>query len=189
MPTIGVLGSTSSRAEANFLRAFQHGLGEAGYVDSPLHTAKVRTTRSTFGTLLPAAENYTRNKQYIAILVLGGELVEMGGVRCDPRAKPHGKRPPGAQRWRRKQISTDGVRLAFALMAATTRLVLTPIGIRPQPNLLLRLQQHYAHNCTHDVHGASGEACWGVCRNEYEIQAKERDPEAAHCRHCHRLSS
>jgi len=35
----------------------------------------------------------------IAILVLG--LVEMGGVRCDPRAKPHGKRPAGAQR--RKQ--------------------------------------------------------------------------------------
>jgi ABC-type uncharacterized transport system substrate-binding protein len=33
MPTIGMLGSTSSRVQANFLRAFQQGLGEAGYVE------------------------------------------------------------------------------------------------------------------------------------------------------------
>src|SRR5262249_51211512 len=33
----------------------------------------------------------------------GGEVVEMRGARCDPRAKPHGKPPPGAQCWRRKQ--------------------------------------------------------------------------------------
>src|SRR5215203_3023946 len=32
MPTIGILGSTSSQVQANFLRAFQQGLGEAGYV-------------------------------------------------------------------------------------------------------------------------------------------------------------
>jgi putative tryptophan/tyrosine transport system substrate-binding protein len=33
MPTIGMLGSTSSRVQANFLRAFHQGLGEAGYVE------------------------------------------------------------------------------------------------------------------------------------------------------------
>src|SRR5262249_51580947 len=33
MPTIGILGSTSSRVQANFLRAFLQGLGEAGYVE------------------------------------------------------------------------------------------------------------------------------------------------------------
>jgi ABC-type uncharacterized transport system substrate-binding protein len=33
MPVIGILGSTSSRVQANFLRAFHHGLGEAGYVE------------------------------------------------------------------------------------------------------------------------------------------------------------
>src|SRR5262245_23811121 len=38
-----------------------------------------------------------------AIYLAAGELVEMERTRCDPRAKPHGKRPPGAQCWRRKQ--------------------------------------------------------------------------------------
>ena len=33
MPTIGILGSTSSQVQANFLSAFQQGLGEAGYVE------------------------------------------------------------------------------------------------------------------------------------------------------------
>ena len=33
MPTIGILGSTSSQVQANFLRAFLQGLGEAGYVE------------------------------------------------------------------------------------------------------------------------------------------------------------
>jgi putative ABC transport system substrate-binding protein len=33
MPTIGILGSTSSEVQANFLRAFRQGLGEAGYVE------------------------------------------------------------------------------------------------------------------------------------------------------------
>src|SRR5262245_8219315 len=33
----------------------------------------------------------------------GGEVVEMGGTRCGPRAKPHGKRPSGAQLWPKKQ--------------------------------------------------------------------------------------
>jgi putative ABC transport system substrate-binding protein len=33
MPAIGILGSTSSRVQANFLRAFHQGLGEAGYVE------------------------------------------------------------------------------------------------------------------------------------------------------------
>ena len=33
MPSIGILGSTSSQVQANFLRAFQQGLGEAGYVE------------------------------------------------------------------------------------------------------------------------------------------------------------
>jgi putative ABC transport system substrate-binding protein len=33
MPTIGMLGSTSSSVQANFLRAFYQGLGEAGYVE------------------------------------------------------------------------------------------------------------------------------------------------------------
>jgi putative ABC transport system substrate-binding protein len=33
IPTIGVLGSTSSKVQANFLRAFRQGLGEAGYVE------------------------------------------------------------------------------------------------------------------------------------------------------------
>jgi hypothetical protein len=33
----------------------------------------------------------------------GDELVEMKGTGCDPRAELHGKRPPGAQYWRRKQ--------------------------------------------------------------------------------------
>jgi putative tryptophan/tyrosine transport system substrate-binding protein len=42
MPTIGVLGSTSSRAEANFLRAFQQGLGEAGYVEGRNATVEYR---------------------------------------------------------------------------------------------------------------------------------------------------
>jgi len=47
-------------------------------------------------------------------------------------------------------------------------------------------RQYYAHNCTHDVHGAGGEAQWGACRCEYEIQSKERDPEAAsHRQFCH----
>ena len=42
----------------------------------------------------------SRWSQYIACR---GELVEMERTRCDPRAKPRGKRPPSAQRWRRKQ--------------------------------------------------------------------------------------
>jgi hypothetical protein len=51
---------------------------------------------------------------------------------------------------------------------------------------LIGLHQYYAHNCTHDVHGAGGEAQLGACRIEYEIQPKERDPEAASCRQfCH----
>src|SRR6266568_2321879 len=33
MPTIGILGSTSSQVQANFLRAFQQGLGEGGYAE------------------------------------------------------------------------------------------------------------------------------------------------------------
>jgi ABC-type uncharacterized transport system substrate-binding protein len=33
LPIIGMLGSTSSRVQANFLRAFHQGLGEAGYVE------------------------------------------------------------------------------------------------------------------------------------------------------------
>jgi hypothetical protein len=44
---------------------------------------------------------------------------------------------------------------------------------------LIGLHQHYAHNCTHDIHGAGGEAQLGACRIEYEIQPKKRDPEAA----------
>jgi putative ABC transport system substrate-binding protein len=39
MPAIGILGSTSSRVQANFLRAFHQGLGEAGYVEG--HNATV----------------------------------------------------------------------------------------------------------------------------------------------------
>jgi hypothetical protein len=51
---------------------------------------------------------------------------------------------------------------------------------------LIGLHQYYAHNCTHDVHGAGGEAQLGACRIEHEIQPKERDPEAASCRQfCH----
>src|SRR5215813_7015537 len=47
-------------------------------------------------------------------------------------------------------------------------------------------RQYCAHNCTHDVHGAGGEAHWGACRIEYEIQPKERDPKAAsHRQFCH----
>src|SRR5262249_47625948 len=42
MPTIGVLGSTSSRVQANFLRAFQQGLGEAGYVEGRNSTVEYR---------------------------------------------------------------------------------------------------------------------------------------------------
>jgi len=51
---------------------------------------------------------------------------------------------------------------------------------------LTGLHQYYAHNCTHDVHGAGGEAHLGACRIEYEVQPKERDPEAASCHQfCH----
>ena len=51
---------------------------------------------------------------------------------------------------------------------------------------LIGLHQYYARNCTHDVHGAGGEAQLGACRIEYEIHSKERDPEAARCRQfCH----
>jgi putative tryptophan/tyrosine transport system substrate-binding protein len=42
MPTIGILGSTSSRVQANFLRAFQQGLGEAGYVEGRNVTIEYR---------------------------------------------------------------------------------------------------------------------------------------------------
>jgi len=42
MPTIGILGSTSSRVQANFLRAFQQGLGEAGYVEGHNATIEYR---------------------------------------------------------------------------------------------------------------------------------------------------
>src|SRR5262249_27769380 len=42
MPTIGILGSTSSRVQANFLRAFLQGLGEAGYVEGHSATIEYR---------------------------------------------------------------------------------------------------------------------------------------------------
>jgi len=42
MPTIGILGSTSSRVQANFLRAFLQGLGEAGYVEGRSVTIEYR---------------------------------------------------------------------------------------------------------------------------------------------------
>jgi putative tryptophan/tyrosine transport system substrate-binding protein len=42
MPTIGILGSTSSRVQANFLRAFHQGLGEAGYVEGRNATVEYR---------------------------------------------------------------------------------------------------------------------------------------------------
>src|SRR5262249_42795959 len=42
MPTIGMLGSTSSRVQANFLRAYQQGLGEAGYVEGRNATIEYR---------------------------------------------------------------------------------------------------------------------------------------------------
>src|SRR5438034_6683816 len=65
-----------------------------------------------------------------------------------------------------------------------------PAGVRDPidgaRHSLIGLHQYYAHNCTHDVHGAGGEAQLGACRIEYEIQPKERDPEAASCRQfCH----
>jgi hypothetical protein len=58
-----------------------------------------------------------------------------------------------------------------------------PAGVRDPidgaRHSLIGLHQHYAHNCTHDIHGAGGEAQLGACRIEYEIQPKKRDPEAA----------
>jgi hypothetical protein len=33
----------------------------------------------------------------------GGDVVKWGRTKCERRAKPHGKRPPGSQRWLRKQ--------------------------------------------------------------------------------------
>src|SRR5689334_2275717 len=42
MPTVGILGSTSSRVQASFLRAFHQGLGEAGYVESRNATVEYR---------------------------------------------------------------------------------------------------------------------------------------------------
>ena len=65
-----------------------------------------------------------------------------------------------------------------------------PAGVRDPidgaRHSLIGLHQYYAHNCTHDVHGAGGEAQLDACRIEYEIQPKERDPEAASCRQfCH----
>jgi putative tryptophan/tyrosine transport system substrate-binding protein len=42
MPAIGILGSTSSRVQVNFLRAFHQGLGEAGYVEGHNATVEYR---------------------------------------------------------------------------------------------------------------------------------------------------
>jgi putative ABC transport system substrate-binding protein len=42
MPAIGILGGTSSRVQANFLRAFHQGLGEVGYVEGRNATVEYR---------------------------------------------------------------------------------------------------------------------------------------------------
>jgi len=42
MPAVGILGGTSSGVQANFLRAFQQGLGEAGYVEGHNTTVEYR---------------------------------------------------------------------------------------------------------------------------------------------------
>jgi hypothetical protein len=52
-------------------------------------------------------------------------------------------------------------------------------GLDGRHSLIVGLHQYYAHNCTRDVHGAGGEAQMRVCRIDYEIQSKQRDPEAA----------
>src|SRR5262249_29142862 len=67
----------------------------------------------------------------------------------------------------------DGARYWQGLVAPSSATIVTVWSSGLEPG------QHYAHNCTHDVHGAGGEAHWGACRSEYEIQPKERDPEAA----------
>jgi hypothetical protein len=53
----------------------------------------------------------SRWSQYIACR---GELVEMERTRCDPRAKPRGKRPPSAQRWRRMQTIPKSANIMHA---------------------------------------------------------------------------
>ena len=35
----------------------------------------------------------------------------MESTTCEPSAKPHGKRPPGAQRWRRKQTTAKSANI------------------------------------------------------------------------------
>src|SRR5262249_8500713 len=45
---------------------------------------------------------------------------KMESTTCEPSAKPHGKRPPGAQRWRRKQTTpktTNMIRDAWVTLA------------------------------------------------------------------------
>src|SRR5262249_5335967 len=53
------------------------------------------------GKVKDTSSRYVRGGRNMVLA--GGEVVEMGGTRCDPRAKPHGKRTPGAQLWPKKQ--------------------------------------------------------------------------------------
>ena len=67
MPTIGVLGSTSSRVEANFLRAFQQGLGEAGYVEGRNATVEYRWADDQNEKLATLAADLVRRKVSVIV--------------------------------------------------------------------------------------------------------------------------
>jgi putative ABC transport system substrate-binding protein len=67
MPTVGVLGSTSSRVEANFLRAFQQGLGEAGYVEGRNATVEYRWADDQNEKLATLAADLVRRKVSVIV--------------------------------------------------------------------------------------------------------------------------
>jgi putative ABC transport system substrate-binding protein len=67
MPTIGVLGSTSSPVEANFLRAFQQGLDKAGYVEGRNVTVEYRWANDQNEKLPILAEDLVRRQVNVIV--------------------------------------------------------------------------------------------------------------------------
>jgi len=77
----------------------------------------------------------------------------MESATCEPRAKPHGKRLPGAQRWRRKQTtakSANIMRDAWVTLAKrcedfnfpeVTGLIMSAIATRTPALRLLRARR------------------------------------------------
>ena len=68
-PTIGILGSTSSKVQADFLRAFQRGLGEAGYIEGRDATVEYRWADDQNQKLPALAADLVRHQVKVIVAV------------------------------------------------------------------------------------------------------------------------